>query len=132
MNNKILSAILTVINDMTITVTVKELEKQEYSSVFNQFQIEKVQDFNTNIASPLQKKVAEELLDQKNPDLDAVPLFKRLSFNRDTNTWRIDVFSIKISQFSEVVKQKTVTAFDNAFNACGLNINWAEMINTEE
>ena len=129
MNNKILSAILTVLNDMTITVTVKELEKQEYNNVFHQFQTEKIEDFNTDVASALQKKVAEELLNQKNPDMDAVPLFRRLSFNKDTNTWRIDVFSIKISQFKDTVKQKIRKAFDNAFNANGLNVNWAEMIN---
>lgn len=129
MNNKILSVILTVLNDITISVFIKDLEKQEYNNVFHQFRSDKSEDLNTDIASPLQKKVAEELLKQKNPNLDAVPLFRRLSFNKDNNTWRIDTFSLKVSQFGDEIKQKTREAFENAFTENGYSLTWAEMVN---
>lgn len=129
MNNKILSVILTVLNDITISVFIKDLEKQEYNNVFHQFRSDKSEDFNTDIASPLQKKVAEELLKQKNPNLDEVPLFRRLSFNKDNNTWRIDTFSVKVSQFENLIKKAIKEAFENSFTENGYSLTWAEMVN---
>jgi hypothetical protein len=101
------------------------LPRQNYHVVATNLKSNAKDNFNIEHASALQKNIIDGLLNLKNPRLDAIPLVNKISFNKDTNTWRIEIFSIKISTFGETIPSKVKGAFNDALSLHDMEINWS-------
>jgi hypothetical protein len=99
--------------------------KQEYIVVVTNFGSDSIDNFNVDHASALQKNIIEKVLELRHPSLDAVPLVRKVSFNKDNNTWRIEIFSIKIKNFGDTIPSRIKDCFDKAMEENeGIKINW--------
>ncbi len=93
--------------------------RQSYHVVATSLKSNHKDNFNIEHASVLQKSIIDGLLELKNPTLDAIPLINKISFNKDSNVWRIEIFSIKIADFGDTIPQRIKETFEEV-----MNINW--------
>lgn len=98
--------------------------KQEYIIVATNFKSDDIDNFNVEHASVLQIKIIQKLLDLRHPALDGVPLIRKVSFNKDTNVWRMEIFSIKIKTFGDIIPSRIQDCFEEAMGEGGYKINW--------